>query len=901
MFDKDVYRRDVLDPARSRGNTPPADLLARYALPSSRPAGKIGEQLDEVVAYWRTLRQQKRTYAKLIDALLIEHSKLGRRVKEITWDYLDEETRRRKREVTDRLTRTVDDLAGTTPVISRAAFDRLVADAGGVCSEAQVRKLLADRGVRLVERLWELPDAAPGPYRTISGALKRLGLRLSVDAVVGADVVRRGFRLRDGFRLITAPPGARPGPVTADMVNDVITRIAGRTRDEGKAETDSVLSTLAETAREPERLDALLLWEVMEALRPGLEMDMSAKGLAGLAADLGLVREEAEELALAMRTHGARPAGVAGKIEEALQDGRLREAERLLPGLPEDTAPELRVQVEQQARQVDEWLAEATREQAAGHTETAAELLDRARRTAADDEAIGGRLHALPPPPPAEVRVGARDGRVTVSWTPGPVRVGPVRYRVVRAVGTSPRASTDGTRVGETDANELVDSGPPAAEELRYGVLAARAEGIWSAPAVGPPVTLLPEVEEPSVVAAEREVTVTWRLPAGAAGAEVTRLADDGAERRVTEVDRGGFVDDDVTAGLRYRYRVKVRYERADGRPVLSPGILLTALPEGRPRAVPDLSVDLLGGSGPPVARIGWTAPESGRVMIRTADGPPPWPPGTLLAASDVERYGREVPGAVTPVADGRMTLRAPVRGGARGHFVAITVGAGKALVGPSAKLVVVDPVRDLQARRAGDIVRLSWIWPDDVRDAEVLWAPVSPTGSALDHPGEPDDWTAATLVECTRRGYEDDGFRLDVGPGPVVVGVRTVVRDGGTLRSRAVVTGVPGRPADVRYRFRRGRWPRSPYAVLELTADRPCRLPPLIVVRSRGQVIILRPDQGEVIHEVPARDLDPAVPFSLRIPLPPGPAEFRLACFVAPDAAGDGAAVTLVPDPGSW
>ncbi len=926
MLDKDAYRRRVLEPARAQGNRAPADLLARYALRPSAPLREdaLEEHLAEVVAYWRTLKQQKKVYAKLIDALLIAHGELDRRGL-LTWDGLNDETRRRAEDAAARLRAAVATLAGTT--ISRAAFDHLVSDTGGACSESDVRKVLAEHKVVVIERSWELPSGPPPPaYRTLRTALGQLGLRLSAEAVVGTDTVRRGFTLRDGFRLTTASAVGPAGPLTKDMITEVMGRSAGRARDEGKAATDGVLSTLAEAAREQGRLDALLLWEVMEILRPHAEAGLPAKLIAEQARDLGLVRDEAEELALAMPARDVRPAGVASQIEEALLDGRLRAAELLLPGLAADARPELRAQVEDQGRQVAEWTAAATREHAAGRAEAAAELLDRAWRVAADDETIGERLHALPPPPPGDVRVGVERERVTAAWTPSPARVGPVRYRVVRTAGTPARGAAAGTSIGETDSNELIDSAPPAAEELYYSVFAGRAEGIWSTPAVGGPVTVLPEVDGLSVMAGEREIVATWRLPQAATHAVVTRLEAAGgtaprpkpARPKSPQVERGGFVDTDVTPGRRYRYRIQAAYESPGGTRRLSRGVVVTGLPEGSPQAVSNLrvEVDSAGGAagavgeGQQVAKISWTEPVGGHVVIRTSDVRPPWPPGTRLAPDDVAQYGREVPGVAVRGTDGRMTLSTRVGSAARGYFVAVTLAAGTAVVGPSAAFAVVEPVRRLTAHRLGDTVALSWIWPAEAQRVEVTWAAADAVdadavaGDAVAGDARlsqaPEEWPAAITEECLRRAYEDDGYRIKAGPGTVLVSVRTVLRDGaGILRSRPVVTTVPAIAPQVRYEFRRRRLAgrRSATAVLVLTADQRCRVPPLIVVHRAGGVLPLRPEQGTVIHTVPAGDLEPGDPLTLRIKVPSA-RDGSLACFPAPEAA---AAVTLIRLPGTW
>ncbi|MEU4829441.1 hypothetical protein, partial [Streptosporangium sp. NPDC023615] len=743
MLDKDAYRRGVLDPARARGGTPPADLLARYALRSSEALrGEPFERhLEEVVAYWRTLRQQKRSYAKLVDALMVAHGDLAR-AGTLTWDGLNEETTRQVAAATARVTGTVAALAGTSTLIGRATLDHLVAETSGACTEADVRRILARHGVEVVERPWKLPDVAPPAYRTLRPALSLLGMRLSVEVVVGTDVVRRGFRLRDGFRLTTASPltgepdRGTGGRLTGEAIATVVRDAAGRARDERKTAIDGVLATLAEAAREPGRLDTLLLWEVVEILRPEAAAGMPPKVLTALATGLGLVEEEAGELALAVAAHDVRAPGVESLVQEALQEGRLRAAERLLPGLPAGAPPELRARIEERVRQVAAWGEQAGREITAGRPEAAAELLDRAWRIAADDETIGDRLRALPPPPPGEVRVGAGEGHVTVAWTPGPARVGPVRHRVVRTVGAPARGAADGVVIGETDSNELVDEAPPAAEDLYYCVFAGRTEGIWSAPATGPRATVLPEVVAVRVVSAEREVTATWRLPRGAVDAVVTRL--DRRDGPAVRTERSGFADTDVVPGRTYRYRVQAAYERSDGTRRLSRGVVVGGSPESPPQAVRDLSVESAGGD-PPAARITWTPPAAGRVVIRTSDVPPPWPAGTSLPERDVERYGRPVAGVAVPGAGGRMTLTAaaaPARGGAGtaggaadpapggGYFVAVSVGAGRAVVGASARLVVVDPVRELTAHRLGDTMVLSWIWPPGAQLVEVTWAP---------------------------------------------------------------------------------------------------------------------------------------------------------------------------------
>src|SRR5919108_1085677 len=75
-FDSERYRQEVLDPARARGNQPPADLLARYAV-KGPPPPDLGSHVGQVVNYWRTLGRSN-VYKKLTQALLVAHEELAR-------------------------------------------------------------------------------------------------------------------------------------------------------------------------------------------------------------------------------------------------------------------------------------------------------------------------------------------------------------------------------------------------------------------------------------------------------------------------------------------------------------------------------------------------------------------------------------------------------------------------------------------------------------------------------------------------------------------------------------------------------------------------------------------------------------------------------------------------------
>lgn len=169
-FDKDTYRKAVLDPARKAGNALPADLFERYGLDQVRLSSEaeFAAHLKEVVAYWRVLRQRSRVYAKLIEALLAAHQELERAGR-LTLRYFQEESRRRREENERKLQEMVAAMAATTPCLDPQALEELIALGGGPACAPRLRRLLAEHKIRLVDRPWELPSDPPSRPPSTSG------------------------------------------------------------------------------------------------------------------------------------------------------------------------------------------------------------------------------------------------------------------------------------------------------------------------------------------------------------------------------------------------------------------------------------------------------------------------------------------------------------------------------------------------------------------------------------------------------------------------------------------------------------------------------------------------------------------------------------------------------------
>jgi hypothetical protein len=892
--DLDHYKRSVLDPARKSGHLPPRDLFVRYGLDPRRvrDLDEFKKQLDEVVRYWKKLSATGKLYRPLIEAMLAAHADLERKgiLTPEAFGKQREDSRNQARSALDQRIATI---AASTPCVTLGTVARLVEAGEGLFVVKEVRDALAKQNVAVVDPAWPVPATPPIPSaRSLRTPLAVLGMRLSVEVVLTSEAVRAGFHLEDGFRLSRG--GER---LTREKIDKARAEQAQRRHDERKTAAENVLAILSTAAGTAGGLDALLLWEVADRLRPDIAAGLPVRAVAESATELGLDQAEAVKLAATLAGDG----GGAGQAEtddnqlvlDTLRAGELREAQRMLAALPAQAAPEARKRVEEAAQKVADFVRAADAAHAGGDSEEAAKLLADAVETAGDDDELRARLARIPPPPASGVQAGFDKRRVTVRWSPSPARTGAVHYRVVRATGRPAVSARGGTDVAETEANDTEDVSPPAAAPTYYTVFAGRGGQVWSAGASSEPVTLLPEVTDLALVADERSVTGSWKIHPDTAEVEVTRTSSEpGASPVPVALSAGmpaGFVDAAARIGVNYEYRVVAVYRDPSGRRRAAAGVVASASPQRAPTAVRDLTVELLPGRVPPSALASWTPPPGGSAEVLSASVEPPWRQGATVPRGEAITYGRPLPGA-SAASGGRASVSVPVRHG-RLFLTVITFGRDHAVVGNTVTLSLVDPATSLQARRLGDSAALRWIWPSGATAARVRWWPHADGDDRADA-------DVGDVRDVSRREYADDGgVTIDVGPGAVNVSVQTVATgpDGETL-SLPVTTVVAGRAPEVAWTLRRTGFPGRRRFWLVLSCDQPCRIPALVVVRARRGRLPGGPRSGRKVAEIAPRDLPPGT----AAPIPLGAAgggrvkTAQLACF----PVDDGGAVALVPAP---
>jgi len=325
-WDREGYRRDVLDPARRSGNVPPPDLYVRYGLPGDiSDPGRFAEHIAAVLRYWRELANN-RTYAPLAQALITAHGALERNGR-LTPRRFAEGRAHARQESMERLRRLADTEAGAATHAGPATVTRLRDAAGGTVSNADVAAALRAAGVRVVREFPHLPPAPHPKQADLARYLKPLGRSLSAEVVFGTAVadgfrLLRGFRLADGRALDAGAISAAQGRVGALPYTDP-----------AKAPSENVLAILRTAAREPGDLDTLLLSEVVEPLRQLARAGFLQRGIASQAAELGLDEDEAGLIAAAVLAPDTLES-LRQQVTNELARGRLRSAQRLGAGLP---------------------------------------------------------------------------------------------------------------------------------------------------------------------------------------------------------------------------------------------------------------------------------------------------------------------------------------------------------------------------------------------------------------------------------------------------------------------------------------------------------------------------------------------------------------------------------------
>ncbi|MGW5054997.1 hypothetical protein [Actinokineospora sp. NPDC004072] len=596
-------------------------------------------------------------------------------------------------------------------------------------------------------------------------------------------------------------------------------------RDRAADAERSVIALVRLWIGEPGGLAAVLAHELVA--------DLAAAAVCGYAAVRDLadpkrcaaanLPPDPDALAYAVWAARAESPWTAG-YTTAVAERRLRDALALLDAHP---LPELwwrtRGELADRLARLDTELAHALALIDTAPEDAAARLLAVGRELA--DNAVAEGLRRCPAAPPGAVDATVDGDRVVVRWRPSPSTAGRIGYRVTRGAITL---------AAETRTLSVVDEDVPVGPDLVYTVTTVR-EGEPGMSASSEPVAVRPEVTDLRVTSEPGMVVGEWCLPRAALRAVADRVGDGAVMAGDT-----GFVDQQVTPGHEYVYRVRVDYP--EGR---SSGVVARVVCLREPDAVADLRAVASGD----VVELTWTPPGGALVEIRVLTRPGGEKPG-VVRPEQADHVG--------PLLAASRTGRARVDAAdlALGRtFVPVTVSGPLAAIGTAAVLDI-SPARvdGLRATRFGPEVRLTWHWPAWAHDALVVWRPGAPPDGPAD--------AAARRMPTTRTAYLSRGVRVSAAePGDHWFGV--CVADRGDYGPLTTVWSPC--PVQARYRIS-GRFRTRAIAV-----EGDAGLPDVVVVAQTGRRP-LAPEDGMTLAVLPGgartSGTEFAVPAALRRPV---------------------------------
>ncbi|MGJ6967792.1 hypothetical protein ACSDR0_38360 [Streptosporangium sp. G11] len=854
-FDEERYVREVLDPARQAGGTPPEDLRLRYQLRESMSGAEVTAAVKQVRQCWRRQRQMLR-FRRLVDRLEADHAgyaPIFAAAAEGDLAPLRAELRRAGERAGERLAglrRRLDDAAGRLRMLPPEIVLSIARSAGSGARDAE--RLAAELGIEVTEPDL-LPETPPySGYAKAREALDTLGRRHLAEFVFGESC--------EGMRVLGAVsvPGS---PSLAARVDQVEAEWERRTRGPWTTGAGTVLTALRNTPDPAE----LIRYDVVARLRERVrEHPYDDTLLRHAVEELGLDRADARRLVFAVRHEGGAAGGPAARLRELVDAGEVQAASDLAEALDGLTGEAAELAVEIRAR-----LAEAVRLRdlalASGDPDRAWIAVQDALRRVPDLPGAADLLARLAPHPAREPRAEVRDGAVTVTWRPSASRAGEISYEVLRdgvplpgnaapppetgevpfqGSGTPPTGNGD----GPPDATGARDGAPPVNVPVTYAVVARRGEA-RAAPVAAAPVVVRPEPREVRLVAGDGVVTGRWVAPREALRVVVTR------DGRPVRVEGSGFRDHEVTNGTDHVYVVGAVYPGPGERTTATPGVRVAVTPHARPEPVAEFGVEP-DPSAPGRLVVRCAEPPSGRVEFLSLETAPPWPYGTTLSLEEVERAGRTLSG--TPVGGGWLVR--PVHGS--GVLVAVTVAGGVATVGAHREHLALAPPLGLVAQRRGTSILVGFDWPAEVPEVEVRWSGRSLPVSAASYRAQ-----GGVRLDAP----EGEPVTVEVAPAVVVRGER-VCGPAATVSLEAVV------PVGYDLLTRGPPWRRS--LVVEVSSPRPVRVARLTLVLRPGPNQPRSAEQGRVLAEW--TEVTPPARFTIPLPRQAGP--YWLRCFAEGD-----------------
>lgn len=838
-FDKDAYRDHYLKPkSRLKLAALQDDLFERYAIALPMSDAEIVATVKAVRSFWGS--QQAGTpaakYAKLCLAAdedlkqqkVLSGPHRGKDMASAAWwqqkqDELDSEAATR----VTKLAALLKDSNGTFGVVTRSYLD--------TCAErltlnrAQAAKAAADARLELVDDV-DIPDGPPiGQYAQLESELGVGQVRTLPELVHPGTAV---FRIVERFEAVDDP--------TARFDLAAVKAQAQEASRQGNSATwnarRSALNLLRSAMESGADIRQVALYHLARSATAS-----GVPGPAGIKSELigrGVEDRDANVLAVVLADRlGVAGASGVGRVEQLLQDGRLREAIVLGEGLAtdgSDKVKELQARIEKAKVKLEKLLADAHRLLTVPDEVGAA---SKARDVAAISGEDADELMALVPlAPPRDVTVDADGGMVRLHWQPNVGHDADTAYRVVRSIDGPPRSEANGSPIAWEAGTSVTDGDPPVATTLHYGVFAVAPGRPSSRPASAAFVSL-PPVFDARVENGPDWVSAHWSAHRHVHHVEAARV-DGGAASQVP-VQVGSANLTGLTEGVSVHLELTAVYEQRDGTRLRSAPVLVAGTPRAEAKPLENLRADPVVGPNGIQVRFTWTPVDRSEVRLKRSGSSSRWNVGEMISAEDLAAWGDDVTGP-TDAASGKVSLTATLPAGVS-YVVPFSVGGTGIKVGRTRSVGVTDPVVGLEATAFQGFARLAWTWPETSSLAEIAWE--------RDDPGD----DAVGLETISRPDYDKTGARVPLGPAPCRVSVRALmVLDGDRFSSppaTMTVDHVAKRP--VSYRITSsprigvlgGRSKRVTFS-----SDQDAGPLHIAIVASPGIVMPSSPEQGVII-----------------------------------------------------
>jgi hypothetical protein len=563
-------------------------------------------------------------------------------------------------------------------------------------------------------------------------------------------------------------------------------------------------------------------------------LQQASEQLAELKSVLGAtpeVERYAGELKAAMQKAEA----AWSATETAIVERRLYAARRMLQDLrttasdlpgPEGLTPaERAVWVAERLHAADRALQRART--ANGSTREVA--LAEALNIAADCQEAKQELERIPASSPREVQATMAEAHAVISWQASPTPG--VSYEITRT-------ASDGTHELVSDSEQglhVADSHAASGSVVRYDVVAIRGSS-RSPPASSAPIVIARELQGIAVFSGDGEVRLTWAA-IGAQGRVLVRRRHDrsGADDSLAP-DSTGVVDRNVTNGESYAYDLRVQYVGPAGEHVLTRGATVFAQPSTRPSPIAITGAQTSSAG----VIISFPRPTVGSVIILKCTDQPQLEAGDELDPSALPGLGT----VLSPHAAG--VLDPDTQTGAH-WYLPVTAAGTMAIAGPPFRYLAFPGVSNVRAVDDGRAVRVTWTWPETLRNVLVAWRTDR-------QPEGPEDSNAHSQT-FRRSEYKDrGGFVIDASDGESIfvtifpaarIGNDIVYGTAASRDSRAAVTRV--RRTNVRYTVRR-TGVRKKKLEIDVQAPPGVELPEMVIVTRPGDLVPRKPDDGDVV-----------------------------------------------------